>query len=51
MSFLKCCENLSFLVRDVVHINHENFSSCVKAIGTFVEASYRYVVWYLVRCV
>ena len=51
VSFPKCCEGLSFLVRDVVHINHENFSSCVTAIRTFVETSYRYVVWYLVSCV
>ena len=42
VSYLKCCETLSFLVRDVVHITPENFSSCVAAIRTFVEASYRY---------
>jgi len=41
VSYLKCCESLSFLVRDVVHITPENFSSCVAAIRTFVEASYR----------
>jgi len=41
ISYLKCCESLSFLVRDVVHITPENFSSCVAAIRTFVEASYR----------
>ena len=41
VSFLKCCEILSFIVRDVVHITPENFSSCVAAIRTFVEASYR----------
>jgi len=41
VSFLKCCESLSFLVRDVVHITPENFSNCVAAIRTFVEASYR----------
>ena len=41
VSFLKCCETLSFIVRDVVHITPENFSSCVAAIRTFVEASYR----------
>ena len=47
VSYLKCCETLSFLVRDVVHITPENFSSCVAAIRTFVEASYRYCcgVW------
>ncbi len=41
VSFLKCCEIISFIVRDVVHITPENFSSCVAAIRTFVEASYR----------
>ena len=41
VSYLKCCETLSFLVRDVVHITPENFSSCVAAIRTFVEASYK----------
>jgi len=41
ISYLKCCESLSFLVRDVVHITPENFSTCVAAIRTFVEASYR----------
>jgi len=38
VSYLKCCETLSFLVRDVVHITS---GSCVAAIRTFVEASYR----------
>jgi len=41
VSYLKCCESLSFLVRDVVHITPENFSNCVAAIRTFVEASYK----------
>ena len=41
VSYLKCCESLSFLVRDVVHVTPENFSLCVAAIRTFVEASYR----------
>ena len=41
VSYLKCCESLSFLVRDVVHVTPENFSLCVGAIRTFVEASYR----------
>ena len=57
VSFLKSCESLSFLVRDVVstgsglsyvilyrtvqvHITPENFSACVAAIRTFVEAAY-----------
>merc|ERR1719239_1212839 len=41
VSYLRCCESLSFLVRDVVHVTPENFSLCVAAIRTFVEASYR----------
>ena len=41
VSYLKCCESLSFLVRDVVHVTPDNFSLCVAAIRTFVEASYR----------
>lgn len=41
ISFLKSCESLSFLVRDVVHITPENFHTCVAAIRTFVEASYK----------
>ena len=44
VSYLKCCESLSFLVRDVVHVTPENFSLCVGAIRTFVEASYRLLV-------
>merc|ERR1719334_397681 len=40
-AYLKCCESLAFLVRDVVHVTPENFSLCVAAIRTFVEASYR----------
>ena len=44
VSYLKCCESLSFLVRDVVHVTPENFSLCVGAIRIFVEASYRLVV-------
>jgi len=41
ISFLKSCESLSFLVRDVVHITPDNFHACVAAIRTFVEASYK----------
>ena len=41
ISFIKSCESLSFLVRDVVHITPENFHVCVAAIRTFVEASYK----------
>lgn len=38
-SFVKCCESLAFLVRDVAHITPHNFESCVHCIRTFVEAS------------
>jgi len=41
ISFIRSCESLSFLVRDVVHITPENFHVCVAAIRTFVEASYK----------
>uniref|UniRef100_T1IU23 SEC7 domain-containing protein n=1 Tax=Strigamia maritima TaxID=126957 RepID=T1IU23_STRMM len=38
-AFLKACESLAFLIRDVAHITPENFESCVHCIRTFVEAS------------
>ncbi|CAM1293367.1 GBF1 (predicted) [Pycnogonum litorale] len=38
-SFMKSCESLAFLIRDVAHITPENFESCVRCIQTFVEAS------------
>jgi hypothetical protein len=38
-SLMKCCETLAFLVRDAAHITPHNFTSCVHAIRTFVEAS------------
>ena len=38
-SLIKCCETLAFLVRDAAHITPHNFTSCVHAIRTFVEAS------------
>ncbi len=41
LSFLKCCESLAFLVRDVAHITPHNFGHCVAAIRTFVEASFQ----------
>ena len=41
ISFLKSCDTLSFLIRDVIHITPENFQACVAAIRTFVEASYK----------
>jgi len=41
ISFLKSCDTLSFLIRDVIHITPENFQACVGAIRTFVEASFK----------
>ena len=40
MSYLKCCESLAFLIRDVAHITPHNFGHCVMALRTFVEASF-----------
>ena len=39
MAFVKSCESLAFLVRDVAHITPENFECAVQCIRTFVEAS------------
>ena len=39
LAFVKACESLAFLVRDVAHITPENFESAVQCIRTFVEAS------------
>lgn len=38
-AFMKSCESLAFLVRDVAHITPENFEICVRCIQTFVDAS------------
>lgn len=38
-ALVKCCESLTFLVRDVAHITPYNFEYCVHCIRTFVEAS------------
>ncbi|XP_035670130.1 Golgi-specific brefeldin A-resistance guanine nucleotide exchange factor 1-like [Branchiostoma floridae] len=38
-SLAKCCETLSFLVRDAAHVTPENFESCVHCLRVFVEAS------------
>jgi hypothetical protein len=38
-AFMKCCESLAFLVRDVAHITPYNFENCVHCIRMFVEAS------------
>ena len=40
LAFLKCCESLAFLIRDVAHITPHNFSQCVSTLRIFVEASY-----------
>lgn len=40
LAFLKCCESLAFLIRDVAHITPHNFSQCVHALRIFVEASF-----------
>jgi len=40
LAFLKCCESLAFLVRDVAHITPLNFTQCVQALRIFVEASF-----------
>ena len=37
-AFVKCCETLTFLIRDVTHITPDNFESCVHCLRTFVEA-------------
>lgn len=37
-SLMKSCETLSFLVRDAAHITPDNFTICVQAIRSFVEA-------------
>lgn len=39
LAFVKSCESLTFLVRDVAHITPENFECAVQCIRTFVEAS------------
>ena len=40
LAFLKCCESLAFLVRDVAHITPHNFNQCVLTLRIFVEASF-----------
>ena len=39
LAFVKSCESLTFLIRDVAHITPENFECAVQCIRTFVEAS------------
>lgn len=38
VAFVKCCESLTFLVRDVAHVTPFNFELCVRCIRTFAEA-------------
>ena len=40
LAFLKSCESLAFLIRDVAHITPHNFVNCVLTLRTFVEASF-----------
>ena len=40
LAFLKCCESLAFLIRDVAHITPHNFKQCVLTLRVFVEASF-----------
>ncbi|XP_012270062.1 Golgi-specific brefeldin A-resistance guanine nucleotide exchange factor 1 isoform X2 [Orussus abietinus] len=37
-ALVKCCESLTFLVRDVAHVTPFNFELCVRCIRTFAEA-------------
>ncbi|KFD71266.1 hypothetical protein M514_04892 [Trichuris suis] len=37
-AYVKCCETLTFLVRDMAHITQENFDACVQCLRTFIEA-------------
>ncbi|KAK2588991.1 hypothetical protein KPH14_001840 [Odynerus spinipes] len=37
-ALIKCCESLTFLVRDVAHVTPFNFEMCVRCIRTFAEA-------------
>jgi brefeldin A-resistance guanine nucleotide exchange factor 1 len=37
-AFIKCCETLTFLIRDLAYINVENIESCIHCLRTFVEA-------------
>ena len=37
-AFAKCCETLTFLIRDMAHVTFQNFESCIHCLRTFVEA-------------
>ncbi|XP_050527840.1 LOW QUALITY PROTEIN: Golgi-specific brefeldin A-resistance guanine nucleotide exchange factor 1-like [Daktulosphaira vitifoliae] len=38
-SFVKCCESLAFLIRNIAHITPYNFPKCVSVIMNFAQAS------------
>jgi brefeldin A-resistance guanine nucleotide exchange factor 1 len=38
-ALIKCCETLSFLIRDAAHVTEENFEYCIHCIRTFIEAT------------
>ncbi|XP_015585956.1 Golgi-specific brefeldin A-resistance guanine nucleotide exchange factor 1 [Cephus cinctus] len=38
VALVKCCESLTFLVRDVAHVTPYNFELCVRCVRTFAEA-------------
>ncbi|KAK0166292.1 hypothetical protein PV328_004726 [Microctonus aethiopoides] len=38
IALIKCCESLTFLVRDVAHVTPFNFELCIRCIRTFAEA-------------
>lgn len=38
-SFVKCCECLAFLVRNIAHITPYNFTKCVSVIKNLARAS------------
>ncbi|KZC11781.1 Golgi-specific brefeldin A-resistance guanine nucleotide exchange factor 1 [Dufourea novaeangliae] len=37
-ALVKCCESLTFLVRDVAHVTPFNFELCIRCVRTFAEA-------------
>ncbi|EZA59947.1 hypothetical protein DMN91_000370 [Ooceraea biroi] len=37
-AFVKCCDSLNFLVRDMAHVTPFNFDLCVNCVRTFAEA-------------
>ncbi|XP_026671490.1 Golgi-specific brefeldin A-resistance guanine nucleotide exchange factor 1 isoform X2 [Ceratina calcarata] len=37
-ALIKCCESLTFLVRDVAHVTPFNFELCIRCVRTFAEA-------------